>query len=326
MGAAGFWDKAEEAQATLREHKDLQRKVERLEELEGEVADLEVLVELAAEDASLNAELGTTLDRVSDGVRSFALAQTLTGEHDRLNAIVTIHPGAGGTDAQDWAQMLLRMYSRWIERTETFKYQILDFQPGEEAGLKSVDILVEGEYAYGYLQSESGVHRLVRISPFDSSGRRHTAFASVFVSPEIDDEVQVDINENDLRIDTFRSGGAGGQHVNVTDSAVRIVHKPTGIVVQCQNERSQIKNRSTAMKMLRSRLYEHFMELKREEIAKREGEKKEIGFGSQIRSYTLQPYRLIKDHRTGLEIGNVDAVLDGAIDPFIEAYLTRGQS
>jgi peptide chain release factor 2 len=325
MGAAGFWDKAETAQKTLKEHKELKRKVERFEELDHEVKDLSVLEELASEDESLQRELEETMDRLAAEVKRFALSQTLSGEHDRLNAIVTIHPGAGGTEAQDWAEMLFRMYSRWVERSDAFKLQILDLQPGEEAGIKSVDLLVEGEYAYGYLQSESGVHRLVRISPFDASGRRHTSFASVFVTPEIDDEVEVEINENDLRIDTFRSGGAGGQHVNVTDSAVRIVHKPTGIVVQCQNERSQIKNRSTAMKILRSRLYDYYMAQKKEEIAKREGEKKEIGFGSQIRSYTLQPYRLIKDHRTGLEVGNVDAVLDGGIDPFVEAYLNRGQ-
>jgi peptide chain release factor 2 len=325
MQAPGFWDKSEAAQRTLKEHKDLRRQIDRLDVLQKAIGDLEVLEELAAEDETLQEELEETLRQVASEVKSFALSQTLAGEHDRLNAIVAIHPGAGGTESQDWAQMLLRMYTRWVERSESFHYQILDLQPGEEAGIKSVDFLVEGEYAYGYLRSENGVHRLIRISPFDASGRRHTSFASVFVTPEIDDEVEVEINENDLRIDTYRSGGAGGQHVNVTDSAVRIVHLPTGIVVQCQNERSQIKNRSTAMKILRSRLYDHFMAEKRAEISKREGEKKEIGFGSQIRSYTLQPYRLVKDHRTGLEISNVDAVLDGGIDTLIEAYLTRGE-
>jgi peptide chain release factor 2 len=325
MQAPDFWDRQEAAQKTVKEHKDLKRKLEQIESLTSAAADLEVLAELAQEAKSLQPELQLELARVSEAVASFGLALTLSGEHDNLNAIVSIHPGAGGTDAQDWAEILLRMYTRWVEKGDKFKYKILDLQPGEEAGIKSVTLMVEGEYAYGYLKSENGVHRLVRISPFDSSGRRHTAFASVFVAPDVDDEIVVEVNDNDLRIDTFRSGGAGGQHVNVTDSAVRIVHKPTGIVVQCQNERSQIKNRSTAMKILRARLYDYYMAEKQEEITKREGEKKEIGFGSQIRSYTLQPYRLIKDHRTGFEIGNVDAVLDGEIDPFIEAFLTNAQ-
>jgi peptide chain release factor 2 len=244
----------------------------------------------------------------------------LSEETDPLNAIVTVHPGAGGTESQDWAEMLLRMYLRWAERNQ-MGVVITDRQEGDGAGIKSVTFEVNGENAYGLLMSEIGVHRLVRISPFDANARRHTSFASVFVYPQVDDEIKIDIKLDDLRIDTFRSGGAGGQHVNMTDSAVRIVHNPTGIVVQCQNERSQHKNRDSAMKQLRARLYEHEMEKKREETRKTEASKLDINFGSQIRSYVLAPYRLIKDHRTKLSIGDVDRVLDGDIEPFIHAYL-----
>ena len=244
----------------------------------------------------------------------------LSGEHDRLNAIVSIHPGAGGTEAQDWADILMRMYLRWVE-LKGFKAEVVDFLPGDEAGVKSVTFTVTGEYAYGYLKAEVGVHRLVRISPFDSNKRRHTSFASVFVYPEIDDNIVVDINEADLKVDTYRSSGAGGQHVNKTDSAVRLTHMPTGIVVACQNERSQHKNRATAMKLLRARIYELKLEEQEAKMQEFSKDKRDIAWGSQIRSYVMQPYRLIKDHRTGFETGNIDPVLDGALDGFIEAYL-----
>jgi peptide chain release factor 2 len=248
------------------------------------------------------------------------LAILFTGEHDRSNAFLTIHPGAGGTESQDWAQMLLRMYTRWVERKGfTFKY--IDYQAGDEAGIKSTTLLVEGEFAYGLLSAEAGVHRLVRISPFDAGARRHTSFCAVFVSPELDDAIEVDINEDDLRIDTYRSSGAGGQHVNVTDSAVRITHLPSGLVVSCQNERSQHKNKSMAMKVLRARLFELELEKQQARLDKIQGEKKDIAWGSQIRSYVLHPYRMIKDHRTDFEVGNVDPVLDGDLDEFINNFL-----
>jgi peptide chain release factor 2 len=246
----------------------------------------------------------------------------LGGEHDRKNAIVTIHPGAGGTESQDWAEMLLRMYLRWAER-RGFRTEVIDLQPGEEAGIKSATFTVQGDYAYGLLSAEAGVHRLVRISPFDQNARRHTSFASVYVWPELPDDVEVEIDEKDLRIDTFRSSGRGGQHVNVTDSAVRITHLPTGIVVSCQNERSQHRNREAAMKVLRARLYDLRMKEQQARLAQLGGEKKEIAFGSQIRSYILHPYRLVKDHRTREEAGDVDRVLDGDIDQFIKAFLMQ---
>ena len=246
----------------------------------------------------------------------------LSGEDDTRNAILTIHPGAGGTESQDWAEMLLRLYLRWCER-RGFAKEIVEYQAGEEAGLKSATVTVAGDHAFGYLKAESGVHRLVRISPFDQAKRRHTSFASVFVVPEVDDSIEIEIDENELRIDTYRSSGAGGQHVNVTDSAVRITHLPTGIVVTCQNERSQHKNRATAMKILRARLYQRARREQEEKQAELHGSKKDIAWGSQIRSYVLHPYRMIKDHRTGVEVGNVDRVLDGDIDEFIEAELLR---
>jgi peptide chain release factor 2 len=248
------------------------------------------------------------------------LAQILGGADDRRNAIVTLHPGAGGTEAQDWAEILLRMYLRWADR-HGYRKEILEYQPGEEAGLKSVTFNLEGDYAYGYLKAEAGIHRLVRISPFDANSRRHTSFASVFVYPEVDDTIKVEVDEADLRVDTYRSSGAGGQHVNKTDSAVRLTHLPTGIVVACQNERSQHKNRAMAMKILRSRLYELELEKQKEKMDTLHKTKKDNAWGSQIRSYVLHPYRLVKDHRTNVEIGNADAVLDGDIDPFIQAYL-----
>jgi peptide chain release factor 2 len=265
-------------------------------------------------------ELRGLLERLEHDVSQSETAMLLSGDNDALNAICTIHPGAGGTESQDWAEMLLRMYLKWAEQRE-FKTEIIDYQPGEEAGLKSVTFRVEGEYAYGLLAAEAGVHRLVRISPFDQAARRHTSFASLFVYPEIDENIEVEILDKDLRVDTYRSTGAGGQHINTTDSAVRITHLPTGIVVQCQNQRSQHQNRAVAMQVLRSRLYELEFEKRRAETAELEANKADISFGSQIRNYVLAPYQLVKDARTKLERGNVDAVLDGEIDDFIKAYL-----
>jgi len=271
-------------------------------------------------DAETRQEVEASLDDLRARVETVELECMFDGEHDAANALLTIHAGAGGTEAQDWVGILLRMYLRWAE-ARSFATDILDYLPGDEAGTKSVTILIKGKNAYGYLRSEVGIHRLVRISPFDSSGRRHTSFASVMVLPELDDTIEIDINEKDLRIDTYRASGAGGQHVNKTDSAIRITHLPTGIVVQCQNERSQHRNKDMAMKMLMARLYEKQQEEQAQAQENLHGDKKEIAWGSQIRSYVLQPYRMIKDHRTGVEEGNVDAVLDGRLDPFIKAYL-----
>jgi peptide chain release factor 2 len=270
-------------------------------------------------------DLGRALDELQQEVEGAETRKMLGGEHDRANAIVTIHPGAGGTESQDWAEMLLRMYLKWSER-RGFRREVIDYQPGEEAGLKSVTFLLMGEYAFGLMAAEAGVHRLVRISPFDQAARRHTSFASVFVWPELPEDVDVDIDDKDLRIDTYRSSGAGGQHVNVTDSAVRITHLPTGIVVSCQNERSQHKNRSSAMKVLRSRLFDLKLKEQASRLEQIAGVKKEIGFGSQIRSYVLQPYQMIKDHRTKMEVGDVNRVLDGDLDPFIKTYLLKKAS
>jgi peptide chain release factor 2 len=287
---------------------------------------LEAYVSLAAEETDpaqqqlVLAELAEELRQAEAYVSEIETRTLLAGENDRLNAIVTIKPGAGGTESQDWAEILLRLYLRWAER-HGYRTAILDITAGEEAGVKAVTFRVEGENAYGLLAGESGVHRLVRISPFDQAARRHTSFASVFVIPEVDDRIEVVIKPEELRIDTFRAGGHGGQHVNMTDSAVRITHLPTGLVAQCQNERSQHKNREMAMKVLRSRVYEWELEKRREEARKVEDQKPEISFGSQIRSYVMQPYQLVKDHRTKLEVGDVQAVLDGEIDPFIHAYL-----
>ncbi len=283
-------------------------------------SDLDTLFELAREGEDVMGDIARELKSFSELLEKVETAMLLSGGNDARSAIVTIHPGAGGTESQDWAEMLLRMYLRWAEQ-QGFNTVITDRLEGEGAGIKSVTFEVNGENAYGLLQSEIGVHRLVRISPFDSNARRHTSFASVFVYPQVDDEIKIDIQLDDLRIDTFRSGGAGGQHVNMTDSAVRITHFPTGIVVQCQNERSQHKNRDTAMKQLRARLYEFELEKKREETRKTEASKLEINFGSQIRSYVLAPYRMIKDHRTKLAVGDVDRVLNGGLDAFIHAYL-----
>jgi peptide chain release factor 2 len=319
--APDFWNDSEQAQRVLKERSEIfapigawRKQIEGLE-------DAKVFAELAGEGAEdAEAEAKAKLNEVEAALDQLELQRKLGGEHDAGNAIVTLHPGAGGTEAQDWAEMLLRMYLRWTER-HGFKAQLIDIQPGEGAGIKNATINVEGPYAFGYLRAEAGIHRLVRISPFDSNARRHTSFASVFVYPEIDEEVEVDINEADLRVDTYRSSGAGGQHVNKTDSAVRLTHLPTGIVVACQNERSQHKNKSMAMKILRARLYELEKEKQREKMAELNKTKKDIAWGSQIRSYVLHPYRMVKDHRTGVEVGNADAVLDGDLDQFIEAYL-----
>ncbi len=288
--------------------------------LEKSVNDASELLELAEADEEIATELDELLEKTRAGLEKLELQRMLGGEYDGSNAIVQVNAGAGGTESQDWASMLLRMLLRWAERHE-FKVEMLDDQPGEEAGIKSASFAVEGDYAYGYLRSEQGVHRLVRISPFDSQKRRHTSFASVSVSPEIDDDIEIEVRDEDLRVDTYRASGAGGQHVNKTDSAVRMTHIPTGIVVACQAERSQHKNRAKAMKVLKSKLFELELRKREEEKAKLEGDKKKIEWGSQIRSYVLQPYRMVKDHRTGHDSGNTDAVLDGDLDAFIEAFL-----
>jgi peptide chain release factor 2 len=286
------------------------------------VDDLDALAELLEDedDADLAAEFETGLAELQHGVEAIELKTMLQGEDDHREAIVTIHPGAGGLESQDWAQMLMRMYTRWAER-RGFQVNVLDLQQAEEAGIKSATLEIKGESAYGYLKAEGGVHRLVRISPFDAQSRRHTSFASVFVYPVVEDEIEIEIDESDLRVDTYRASGAGGQHVNKTDSAVRITHRPTGIVVTCQQERSQFKNRSTAMKMLRAALYQHALEAKEKEKAEIEASKGDIAFGSQIRSYVFQPYTMVNDHRTEMKIGDVHRVMDGDLDPLIEAYL-----
>ena len=300
----------------------MQKVVEGLEEAGSEAEDLLVLAELGEEsgDEATLQEIGELLPVLEAKVSRMEFARMLSGEYDANNAIVSINAGAGGTEAQDWGDMVLRMYLRFCEK-KGFRTEITDYQPGEEAGIKGVTFTVEGPYAYGYLRAEMGIHRLVRISPFDSNARRHTSFCSVFVFPELPDDIDVEINEKDLKVDTYRSSGAGGQHVNKTESAIRITHMPSGIVVACQNERSQHKNRATAMKQLRARLFEREVRRKAEEAEVIGGEKKEIGWGSQIRSYVLHPYRMVKDHRTSYETGNTDAVLDGNIEDFIEAYL-----
>ena len=304
----------------MRERKRLETALATEAELARRGGDIDAYFELAREGESVTRELRREVDELRTLVERLETETLLSGANDDRNAIVTIHPGAGGTESQDWAEMLMRMYLRWAER-QGFSTQMYEYQPGEEAGIKSATFGVNGEYAYGLLASEIGVHRLVRISPFDQAKRRHTSFASVFVSPEIDESIQIDIKPEDVRIDTYRSGGKGGQHVNTTDSAVRITHIPTGIVVACQNERSQHKNRERAMSILRSRLYEHELEKKREETKHIEDSKLDIDFGSQIRSYVLQPYRMVKDVRTRVEIGDVDRVLDGDLNELFRAYL-----
>jgi peptide chain release factor 2 len=310
----------------MREKKRLENVLATEADLIRRTEDISAYFDLAREGENVDADLRKEIESLRQLVERLETETLLSGENDSRNAIVTIHPGAGGTESQDWADMLLRMYLRWAER-QGFQTVLYDYQPGDEAGLKSATFAVNGDYAFGLLNSEIGVHRLVRISPFDQAKRRHTSFASVFVSPEIDDTIEVIIKPEDIRVDTYRSSGKGGQHVNTTDSAVRITHIPTGLVASCQNERSQHKNRERAMSMLRSKLYEYEMEKRREETKKIEDSKLDINFGSQIRSYVLQPYRLIKDHRTKIEVGDVDRVLDGDLQPFIRGYLVmrRGE-
>ena len=315
-----FWSDQIAAQKMLQDRSRLEKEIGRQERFESQIADAEVLFEFAEEDESSIKELQPLLKSLEDDLDQAETEMLLSGENDRRNALCTIHPGQGGTESQDWAEMLLRMYLKWAEQ-HNFKVEVLEYQPGEEAGLKSVTFKVEGEYAYGLLAAEAGVHRLVRISPFDQAARRHTSFASLFVYPEIDEDIEVEVNDKDLRVDTYRATGAGGQHINTTDSAVRITHIPTGIVVSCQNQRSQHQNRAVAMQVLRSRLYELELERRRAETAELEANKADISFGSQIRNYVLAPYQLVKDIRTKLERGNVEAVLDGDIDDFIKAYL-----
>ena len=306
----------------LQRRRRLQEDADLAESLNTRRGDLAVLVEWAEQGEDVTADLAGGLDELVAEVEAGEIRKMLGGEHDHRNAIVSFQPGAGGVDSQDWTEMLLRMYLRWTER-RGFKRDVIEASAGEEAGLKSATITVQGDYAYGLLLAEVGVHRLVRISPFDQASRRHTSFASVLVWPELPADVEVDIDEGDLRIDTYRSSGAGGQHVNVTDSAVRITHLPTGLVVSCQNERSQHRNRDAAMSVLRSRLYDLRLREQQDRLDRLGGEKKEIAFGSQIRSYVLQPYQMVKDHRTKLEEGNIDKVLDGDLDPFIKAYLMQ---
>lgn len=317
-----FWDDPVKASIVLKKKTKLSLVVENFKQKEIAIYDVGMLFDLASEegDEVIIGEIENDLDILKSSVRDEELKLMLGSEQDPMNAIMSIHAGAGGTEAQDWAEMLLRMYLRWAE-IKGFTTTIIDFQQGDEAGIKSVSITVEGEYAYGYAKAEIGIHRLIRISPFDAGARRHTSFASVFVYPEVDEKIVIEIDEDDLRIDTYRSTGAGGQHVNKTDSAVRITHLSTGIVVQCQNERSQHKNKATAMKFLKSRLYELKLQEQSEKMDEINKTKKDIAWGSQIRSYILHPYKLIKDHRTNLEVGNVNRVLDGDIDDFIQAYL-----
>lgn len=315
-----MWSNQEKSQQLMRQRKRLENSLAMDTDLARRVDDISAYFDLAREGESVTDDLKKEIDTLREISEKLETQTLLSGENDVRNAIVTVHPGAGGTESQDWAEMLLRMYLRWAER-QGFSTEVNEYQPAEEAGIKSATFTVNGDYAYGLLTSEIGVHRLVRISPFDQQSRRHTSFSSVFVSPEIDESIQIDIKPEDIRVDTYRSGGKGGQHVNTTDSAVRITHIPTGIVVACQNERSQHKNRDKAFKMLRSRLYEYELEKKRAVTQKVEDSKLDIDFGSQIRSYVLHPYRLIKDHRTKVEVGDVDRVLDGDLKPFIRAYL-----
>jgi peptide chain release factor 2 len=322
VAAPGFWSNQSAAQKVMQRQRRVEGDVKLRESLKRRTDDLGVLLEWAGAGEDVSGDLGRGLDELQQEVVDAETRQMLGGEYDRSNAIVTIHPGAGGTESQDWAHMLLKMYLKWAEQ-HGFKREVIDYQDGEEAGIKSVTLLFSGEYAYGLMSAEAGVHRLVRISPFDQAARRHTSFASVFVWPELPEDVDVQIEDKDLRIDTYRSSGAGGQHVNVTDSAVRITHLPTGIVVSCQNERSQIKNRAQAMKVLKARLYDRKLKEQQAKLDQIGGEKREIAFGSQIRSYVLQPYQMVKDLRTRLEVGDPYRVLEGDLDPFIKTYLLQ---
>jgi len=320
----GFWNDQEKAQKVLRAMNQRKGWVEAWEKARAEVADAEILLEMHDEDASeeIKSELESHLKKTDELISDIEFRRMLSGKDDPKNAILTIHPGAGGTESQDWASMLMRMYLRFAE-LRGFETEILDYQPGEEAGIKSVTIEIKGPYAYGYLKAENGVHRLVRISPFDANRRRHTSFASVFVLPEIDENIDVEINPADLRIDTYRASGAGGQHVNKTDSAIRITHIPTGIVVQCQNERSQHKNKANAMKILAARLYQLKLQEQKAKVKEYEESKRDIAWGSQIRSYVFHPYNMVKDHRTNVETSNIQQVMDGDIYPFIERFLVQ---
>jgi len=322
VSSPDFWKDQAVAQKTLQRRRRLEDDRTLAESLRKQTDDVAVLLDWAKQGEDVAADLEKALDAYNRDVQSGEIRTMLSGELDRKNAIVTIHPGAGGTESQDWAEMLLRMYLRWAER-RGFKREVIDHQPGDEAGIKSATITVTGDYAYGLMSAEAGIHRLVRISPFDQAARRHTSFASVYVWPELSDDIDIEIEDKDLRIDTFRSSGAGGQHVNVTDSAVRITHLPTGIVVSCQNERSQHKNRASGMKVLKSRLYDMRLKEQQAKLDQIGGEKKNIGFGSQIRSYVLQPYQMIKDVRTRHQVGDVSRVLDGDLDEFIKAYLMK---
>jgi peptide chain release factor 2 len=323
----GFWDNPEATKGILKERTKLSNQVERFSKLTVKLEESDILIDLAQEESDTKTleEASRLLGSLESQIQQLSLDLMLDGDDDDSNAIVSINAGAGGTEAQDWAEMLYRMYLRWVER-KGYEYEIIDYQPGEEAGIKSVTFTASGDYAFGYLKSEIGVHRLVRISPFNASGKRHTSFASVFVYPELDNEIVIDIEEKDLRVDTFRASGAGGQHVNKTSSAVRITHLPTGIAVQCQQEKSQHRNREMAMKVMRARLYQAEKDKQDEKMREIHDTKDDIAWGSQIRSYVLHPYQLVKDHRTKIEIGNVNSVLDGAIDPFIEGVLLARQS
>ncbi|QAY67793.1 peptide chain release factor 2 [Paenibacillus protaetiae] len=322
MSAPDFWDDNERAQGVISELNAIKSVAEQYERFNRDHEDLETMLELAEEeeDEALDEELTQGVAKLVAEISSFELQLLLNQPYDKLNAILELHPGAGGTESQDWGQMLYRMYTRWAEK-RGFKVEVLDYLPGDEAGIKSVTIMVRGFNAYGYLKAEKGVHRLVRISPFDASGRRHTSFVSCDVVPEINEDVDIVIRPEDLRVDTYRSSGAGGQHINKTESAIRITHIPSGIVVACQTERSQIQNRDRAMTMLRSKLYERKLEEQRKELAEIRGEQSDIAWGSQIRSYVFHPYSMVKDHRTGVETGNVGAVMDGDLDAFIDGYL-----
>ncbi len=327
----GFWDDQQGAQVIINESNALKDQVNEFHDLNESFENLELTYELVKEesDAELQEDLENELTELSKRLNQFELQLLLSEEYDKNNAILELHPGAGGTESQDWGSMLLRMYTRWAEK-KGYKVETLDYLPGDEAGIKSVTLSIKGHNAYGYLKAEKGVHRLVRISPFDSSGRRHTSFVSCEVMPEFNDEIEIDIRTEDLKIDTYRASGAGGQHINTTDSAVRITHLPTNVVVTCQSERSQIKNREQAMKMLKAKLYQKKIEEQEQELAEIRGEQKEIGWGSQIRSYVFHPYSMVKDHRTNTESGNVQGVMDGDLDSFINAYLrsklTLGES
>ena len=315
-----FWTDSNKASKLLRENSALEKEIKSWEDLEDIKEDTKIIIEFADSQEISLTEAENELIKYRNKINEIEVKLTLSSNHDKQSAIMTIHPGAGGTESQDWAEMLYRMYDRWIEK-KNFKKSILDFQPGDEAGIKDITIEIEGEFAYGFLKSEAGVHRLVRISPFDSNNKRHTSFASVFVYPASDEDIEIEIDPNDLRIDTYRASGAGGQHVNKTDSAIRITHLPSNVVVQCQNERSQHKNKATAMKVLKAKLFQIELEKEKEQMKNLENEKKDIAWGSQIRSYVFHPYNMVKDHRTKEETSNISKVMNGEIDNFINSFL-----